>query len=127
MALIRRAYISGVSLYDDDDEQGERRKEVNRTRGRDVRETERERGGGKSVISLLLSKFLKPGNGGRGPQRRRDAPHSREHSFFGDEEGYPSLALALALALGRGCSGVRNEIYEGPLFRHLEHGDRTEG
>jgi len=95
----------------------EREKKKRKRTPRRVGERERAGGGRGSAISLLLSKFLRGPNGG---SRRVATPlaRAREHSFFGDEEGY--RARSRSRSFGRGCSGVRNEIYEGPLFRHLE-------
>lgn len=92
MALIRRAYISGVS-----------------------RAWRRENGGGResrecnSASSFEISQARMAG-----ASSTRCRSRALEHSFFGDEGNQRPFSLR------RGCSGVRNEIYEGPLFRHLK-------
>jgi len=78
-----------------------------------------------SVISLLLSKFLEARMAGADASRRRSRALVSIPSS-GMKKG-TGRALSLSRSFGRGCSGVRNEIYEGPLFRHLEETRRSRG
>lgn len=72
---------------------------------------------GRERESVIPRFFFRNFSGSNGGSQLDAMPLARERAFLlrGWREPSP-----FPFSLGRGCSGVRNEIYEGPLFRHLK-------